>query len=154
MWDLLTLFDTLLLSDVLIQKSEGYILEAPKAEREDLGAGPSMDTIFKGLAEAKQKEENFKKRQVGFGIMDGGCDHTHFIFQELKELERIIAEREGGQSTKRFIVKPNILGEYQKYSTLDKRDNRSKVSVVPLVQYPTYRIFFQSIFGLKIMGGH
>ena len=25
-----------------------------------------MDTIFKGLAEAKQKEENFKKRQVGF----------------------------------------------------------------------------------------
>ena len=62
----MTLFDTLLLSDVLIQKSEGYILEAPKAEREDLGAGPSMDTIFKGLAEAKQKEENFKKQQVGF----------------------------------------------------------------------------------------
>ena len=58
-------FDTLLLSDVLIQKSEGYILEAPKAAKEDF-AGPRMDTIFKGLAEAKQKEENFKKRQVGF----------------------------------------------------------------------------------------
>ena len=61
----LNLFDSLLLSDVLIQKSEGYILEAPKAEKEDF-AGPSMDTIFKGLAEAKQKEENFKKRQVNF----------------------------------------------------------------------------------------
>jgi len=70
-------------SDVLIQKSEGYILEAPKAAKEDF-AGPRMDTIFKGLAEAKQKEENFKKRQ------------------ELKELERIIAEREGGQATKRM----------------------------------------------------
>ena len=29
-------------------------------------AGPSMDNIIKSLAEAKQKEENFKKRQVGF----------------------------------------------------------------------------------------
>ena len=53
----------------MIQKSEGYILEAPKAEKEDGKeefSGPSMENIFKGLAEAKQKEENFKKRQVGF----------------------------------------------------------------------------------------
>ena len=42
-----------------------------------------MDTIFKGLAEAKRKEENFKKRQVGLDTfilgevsnMDGGCDY-------------------------------------------------------------------------------
>ena len=45
-------------------------MEAPKAEKDDGKEGfegPSMETIFKGLAEAKQKEENFKKRQVGFG---------------------------------------------------------------------------------------
>ena len=62
-------FHAFIPSDVLIQKSEGYILEAPKVEKEagkEEFAGPSMDNIIKGLAEAKQKEENFKKRQVGF----------------------------------------------------------------------------------------
>ena len=64
------LYNTFLPSDVLIQKCEGYILEAPKAEKDDGKEefeGPSMENIFKGLAEAKQKEENFKKRQVGLG---------------------------------------------------------------------------------------
>merc|ERR1719412_3431208 len=53
------------LSEVLIQRSEGYILEARKTEKEDGRGkiqGQSMASIFKGLAEAKQKEENFKKR--------------------------------------------------------------------------------------------
>ena len=77
---------------MLIKKSEGYILEARKTEKEDGDGmiqgqsvdylakgvfllvhqttfksfkGPSMASIFKGLAKAKQKEENFKKRQVG-----------------------------------------------------------------------------------------
>ena len=77
---------------MLLQKSEGFILEARKTEKEDgrgkiqgqrigrvtIGVlmlihqtsfksfqGPSMASIFKGLAKAKQKEENFKKRQVG-----------------------------------------------------------------------------------------
>ena len=39
-------FDTFIPSDILIQKTEGYILEAPKVEREDGKeefAGPSMD---------------------------------------------------------------------------------------------------------------
>ena len=64
-----TTFDAFFPSDVLIQKSEGYVLDAPKVEKEngkEEFAGPSMENIFKGLAEAKQKEENFKKRQVGF----------------------------------------------------------------------------------------
>ena len=88
----ITLFCIFLCSEVLIQKSEGFILEARKTEKEDghgmiqgqrkdyltigmfslihqttfkSSKGTSMASIFKGLTEAKQKEENFKKRQVG-----------------------------------------------------------------------------------------
>ena len=97
----IALFRTSYCSEVLIQKSEGYILEARKTEKEDghgmiqgprkkhitIGVfllihqttfksfkGPSMASIFKGLAKAKQKEENFKKRQVRFMIdTQKGC---------------------------------------------------------------------------------
>ena len=58
----------IIFSDVLIQKSDGYILEAQPAEsrKYKMECSARMENIFKGLAEAKQKEENFKKRQVGW----------------------------------------------------------------------------------------
>ena len=71
----------IIFSDVLIQKSDGYILEAQPAEsrKYKMECSARMENIFKGLAEAKQKEENFKKRQVGCfwkfcwdDAMDGG----------------------------------------------------------------------------------
>merc|ERR1712129_94625 len=64
-------------SDVLMQETEGFVIEAPeKMEEEEEEARVKMKDIFKGLKEAKQKEESFKKRQ------------------ELKELERIIEKKE------------------------------------------------------------
>ena len=60
-----------------MQETEGFVIEAPeKMEEEEEEARVKMKDIFKGLKDAKQKEESFKKRQ------------------ELKELERIIEKKE------------------------------------------------------------
>ena len=72
--------DRFVKSEVLVQKTEHFILEAPKIEKMETEEEkkPMMD-ILKGLQEAKIKAENFKKRQ------------------ELKELEKMIEDNERKQ---------------------------------------------------------
>jgi hypothetical protein len=66
---------------MLEQRIEGFVLEAPEKEAEEAAEEleekrGEIDSIFRGQEEAKQKAQNFRKRQ------------------ELKELERIIEEKE------------------------------------------------------------
>ena len=75
--------DKFIRSELLVQDTEGYVVEAEaRMETEEERRKPVGD-IFSGRHEAQRKAENFMKRQ------------------ELKELERIIEKKEGDKDKRK-----------------------------------------------------